>query len=256
MVFMKRIFILSTALFLSYSSFAIASQEGVPLKEVAWPFSGTFGKVDKAAAQRGYQVYKQVCSACHSLKRLSYRNLQEIGFSEAEVKALAGEIKVTDGPNDQGDMFERQGRPSDHFKSPFANDQAARSANNGALPPDLSLIVKARHDGANYIYSLLTGFGQAVPHDVTLAQGMSYNPYFPGKQIGMPTPLTDGAVDYQDGTKATIDQMSKDVVVFLQWAAEPEMQQRKEAGIKVLIYLAFFTGIFYMAKRIIWKNVK
>lgn len=224
-------------------------------KEMKWQFDGMQGTFDRASIQRGFQVYKEVCSACHSLNRLAYRNLQEVGFSEAEAKAIAAEKKVMDGPNDAGEMFERPARPSDHLVPPFANEKAARAANNGAFPPDLSLIVKARENGANYVYSILTGYGEKAPADVHIAEGMQYNPYFPGRQITMPQPLNDGAVTYMDGTKATVDQMSKDVVNFLQWAAEPEMEHRKEMGIKVLIYLAIFTVFFYVAKKRVWAKL-
>ncbi len=240
--------------FFALCNVAVASTDNLEPKEVNWPFEGYLGYNDKAAAQRGFQVYKQVCAACHSLKRMSYRNLAKLGFSEKEIKAVAAEYSVTDGPNDDGEMFKRPALPSDAFVSPFDNDQAARAANNGALPPDLSLIVKAREDGANYIYSILTGYKDA-PKDFHLSSGMNYNPYFPGHQIAMPAPLAENAVTYQDGTVATADQMARDVVTFLQFAAEPEMEQRKEAGIKVLIYLAIFTILFYLAKRAIWRDI-
>ncbi|MCE3231961.1 MAG: fbcH [Rickettsiaceae bacterium] len=234
---------------------AYASSESEHPKQMQWQFDGFFGTVDKQSAQRGFQVYKEVCASCHSLKLNSYRDLAAIGFSEAEVKAIAAEATAKDGPNDAGDMFERPGRPSDKFVPPFANDNAARASNGGALPPDLSLIVKARPDGANYIYSLLTGY-ITPPADVKLGEGMNYNPYFPGHQIAMPSPLSDGRVTYQDGTEATVDQMSKDVVDFLQWAAEPEMEARKRMGVKVFAYLFVFTVLFYLAKKRLWKNVK
>jgi ubiquinol-cytochrome c reductase cytochrome c1 subunit len=185
----------------------------------------------------------------------AYRNLLEIGFSEAEVKQIASEATVIDGPNDDGDMFERPGRMSDRFASPFANEKAARASNNGAYPPDLSLLAKARPNGANYIYSLLTGY-EAAPADVNLGEGMYYNSYFPGSQIAMASPLSEDAVEYQDGTQASVDQMARDVVVFLQWAAEPEMEQRKRMGVKALLYLFVFTILFYFAKKRIWQRVK
>jgi ubiquinol-cytochrome c reductase cytochrome c1 subunit len=250
---MKKYLAFAVALLMSGS--ALASGGGIPLKQVAWPFDGVTGTVDRQAAQRGFQVYKEVCSACHSLRLVSYRNLGALGFSEAEVKAIAAGATVKDGPNDAGDMFERPGRPSDKFASPFANEKAARASNGGALPPDLSLIVKARPDGANYLYSLLTGFENA-PADFHLSTGMNYNRYFPGHQIAMAQPLSDGQIQYQDGTEATIDQMSRDVTTFLQWAAEPEMETRKQMGLKVLIYLAVFTVLFYLAKRRIWSKLK
>ncbi len=251
----NKFIILAGVLFFVAASPVLASTDAEHPKQMVWPFDGAFGTVDRPAAQRGYQVYKEVCSSCHSLRLVSYRNLEHIGFAEEEVKSIAASVQVTDGPNDSGDMFQRPGRPSDKFVSPFANEKAARASNGGAFPPDLSLIVKARHDGANYIYSLLTGFEKA-PADLKMATGMNYNPYFPGHQIAMPSPLTEGSVTYQDGTPATVDQMSKDVVTFLQWAAEPEMEHRKESGVKVFLYLSIFTILFYLAKKRLWKNVK
>lgn len=224
-------------------------------KEVHWPFDGHFGTVDRASAQRGFQVYKEVCSACHGVSRVAFRNLQAIGFSEAEVKTLAAEYSYAalDG---EGEEIERPGKPSDRLPSPFANEDAARSANNGAYPPDLSLMVKARPNGANYIYSLLTGYADA-PEGFALGEGMHYNPYFEGRQIAMATPLVmDGQVSYEDETDATVDQMARDVVTFLQWAAEPEMEARKAMGLKVLLFLLAFTAFFYVAKKRIWEDVK
>jgi len=239
--------------FLANSAFA-ASDAKDP-KQMIWPFDGALGTVDRQAAQRGYQVYKEVCASCHSMDLKSFRNLEEIGFSEAEVKAIAASYMVTDGPDSSGDMFERPGRPSDRFVAPFANDNAARASNGGALPPDLSLMVKARPDGANYLYSLLTGY-QEPPEDFKLSPGMSYNPYFPGMQIAMAPPLVEDSVEYMDGTNASVDQMARDVTIFLQWAAEPEMEARKSMGIKVLTYLFIFTVLFYFAKKRIWKKLK
>lgn len=234
---------------------ALAVKEAKHPKQVPWTFDGVQGHFDRQSIQRGLQVYKEVCAACHGLKRVALRSLQDVGFSEAEVKALAAGYTVQDGPNDDGEMFDRPGRPSDHFPSPFANEQAARAANNGAYPPDLSLITKARHDGANYLYSLLTGYGEP-PADFQLNEGMHYNPYFPGKQIAMPQPImSDGQVTYEDGTSATVDQMSRDVVNFLQWAAEPEMEQRKMMGIKVMIFLGIMSVLFFFAKRRVWQNI-
>jgi ubiquinol-cytochrome c reductase cytochrome c1 subunit len=250
---MKKIIVSIAAILLSFS--ALANEGGEHLKQNIWSFEGMAGVVDKQSAQRGLQVYKEVCSACHSLRLLSYRNLQALGFSEAEVKTIAAGASVKDGPNDSGDMFDRPGRPSDKFVPPFANDKAARAANGGALPPDLSLMIKARPHGADYVYSILTGY-ENPPADMKMNTGMNYNPYFPGKQIAMPQPLSDGRVTYQDGTVASTDQMSRDVVNFLQWAAEPEMEARKEMGIKALIYLGVFTMLFYLAKRRIWSRLK
>ena len=225
-------------------------------KQMKWEFDGVFGSVDRASAQRGYQVYKEICSACHSLQRVAYRNLTEIGFSEDEVKQIASEVLVSDGPNDDGEMFDRPGLPSDKFVGPYANEQAARSSNGGALPPDLSLIIKARHDGANYVYSLLTGFVDA-PDEFPLASGKSYNPYFEGRQISMPAPITDDVqIDYRDGTYATKEQMVIDVTNFLQWVAEPEAEARKKMGVRTMIFLGILLIILIAAKKAVWKNVK
>ncbi len=237
-----------------WAPMAHAAGDALHPKQLKWAFDGMTGTFDRQSIQRGFKVYKEVCASCHSLRLLSYRNLTQIGFSPAEVKAVAAEYTVIDGPDDVGDMFERPALPSDRFASPFPNDQAARAANGGSLPPDLSLIVKARHDGANYLYSLLTGYKNA-PSDVELSEGMYYNPYFPGGQIAMAPPLAEGLVSYDDGTPATVDQMSKDLVNFLQWAAEPEMEQRKSIGIKVLLYLVVFTVLFYFAKKRVWKRL-
>ena len=226
-------------------------------KQLDWKFEGILGTFDRQSAQRGFKVYKEVCSACHSIKRIAFRNLQELGFSEAEVKSLAGSYLIKDGPNDEGEMFERPGRPSDRIPSPFLNDNAARAANNGALPPDLSLIIKAREDGPNYVYSLLTGY-ETPPEGFVVGENMHYNPYFAagGDQLAMPPPLIeDGQIEYTDGTSSTIDQMSKDVVNFLEWTAEPELEERKAMGLRVLIFLSVFTGIFYLAYKKIWRNV-
>lgn len=234
---------------------AQASTEATHPRQMDWSFDGVTGKVDRQAAQRGFQVYQQVCAACHSLSGLSYRHMTALGFSEAEVKALAAQSTVQDGPNDAGEMFTRPGRPSDRFVGPYANEQAARAANGGAFPPDLTLMIKARHDGANYVYSLLTGYAEA-PAEHVVPAGMYYNPYFPGGNIAMPPPLTEGAVTYIDGTTASADQMARDVVNFLQWAAEPEMEHRKRTGIKVLLFLGVLTVLLYIAKKRVWADVR
>lgn len=234
---------------------AMAAGDVAHPKQMEWSFDGVFGKVDKQSAQRGLQVYKEVCAACHGLKRVAFRTLTDLGFSEAEVKSLAAGYDINDGPNDEGEMFTRPGRPSDKFPSPYANDNAGRAMNNGALPPDLSLIVKARPDGANYLYSLLVGYGEA-PEGFEVPEGGHYNKYFPGGVIKMPPPLANDQVTYQDETNASMEQMSHDVVSFLQWAAEPEMEARKRMGIKVMIFLAVMTGFFYVAKKRIWSNLE
>lgn len=250
-----KLYTLATLFVIALSSTAMAASDALAPKEIVWPFDGFFGTVDRQAAQRGYQVYKEVCTACHGLERVAFRNLVSLGFSEDEAKALAAEKSVIDGPNDEGEMFERPGRLADYMAGPFANEKAARASNNGAYPPDLSLIVKARPNGANYVYSLLTGY-KAAPANVEMGDGMHYNPYFPGGQIAMAAPLSEGAVEYVDGTIATTGQMARDLTIFLQWASEPEMEQRKQMGIKVILYLVIFTIFFILAKNRIWSRVK
>jgi ubiquinol-cytochrome c reductase cytochrome c1 subunit len=245
----------ATIVFSLLSTAAYAASDAHHPKQMHWSFDGITGKFDKASIQRGLQVYREVCASCHGLSLVPFRKLQEVGFSEAETKALAAQYTYTDGPNDDGEMFDRPGMPSDKFQSPYANENAGRAVNNGAYPPDLSLMIKARPDGANYVYSLLTGYDEEVPEHVTVAEGQYYNPYFPGGLLAMPKPLSDGQVTYQDGTEATIDQQSKDVVNFLQWAAEPEMETRKQMGIRVMLFLVIFTGLFYVAKKRIWRDV-
>lgn len=234
---------------------ASANEDTLPLKVQPWPHKGAFGTYDRAALQRGFQVYKQVCATCHSIKLLSYRNLADLGFSEAEVKALAAEATVHDGPNDAGEMFDRPGRPSDGFAKPFANDQAARAANNGALPPDLSLIVKARKGHEDYIYSLLTGYNMPMPEGMKMPSNMNYNPYYPGHQIAMAQMLKDDSVTYSDGTKATAEQEARDIVQFLAWTAEPKLEARNRLGFKVLVFLFVFAGVMYALKRKIWSKL-
>ena len=242
---------LSVTLGLATAAFA----EEAKLPSEQWSFDGVFGTYDRAALQRGFQVYKEVCSACHAVKELYYRDLTALGFSEEEVKALAAQVQVTDAePNDQGEMVQRPGRPSDPIVRPFANDKAARAANNGALPPDLALITKAREGGPDYIFGLLTGYAPP-PADMKLGQGMNYNMHFPGHQIAMPPPLNEGAVTFADNTPATVKQMSHDIVTFLQWSAEPNLEARHQMGLKVILFLLIATGIFYGIKRKIWAAV-
>lgn len=231
-----------------------AAEGEVALKHAEWSFEGVFGVYDRDALRRGYKVYKEVCSVCHSMEYVKFRNLGEPGgpeFSEGQVKALAAEITVTDGPDSSGEMFERPGEPKDAFPSPYPNPEASAAA-LGAAAPDLSLMAKARPGGTNYIYSLLTGYVEA-PEDFHLATG-SYNLYFPGHQIAMPPPLSDGQVDYEDGTPNTVDQMAKDVAHFMMWAAEPKLEQRHRMGFQVLIYLLALTGILYFTMRKVWAG--
>lgn len=253
---MKKLFAFAVALFLTVPVLAQAAGDKIHYPQEKWSFNGPFGTFDRASVQRGFQVYKEVCAACHGLHHLSYRNLIDIGLTELQVKALAAEITVIDGPNDDGDMFERPGLPSDRFKNAFANEKAARAANNGAFPPDLSLMAKARHDGPNYIHALLTGYTEK-PADVVLGTGMYYNKYFAGHQIAMAPPLvSDGQIVYADGTEATVDQMARDVTQFLTWAAEPKMEARKQMGIKVILFLVVFAGIMYAVKRKLWSGLE
>ena len=242
------------ALMVSVAMPVFAADSKEEPKQVDWSFDGVFGTFDKPSIQRGFQVYKEVCSACHSLKRVSFRHLEGAGFSAAEVKALAAGYTIHDGPNDAGEMFDRPGRPSDAIPGPYANDKAARAANNGGLPPDQSLLIKAREDGPNYIYSLLTGY-EPAPDGVSVPAGAYFNPYMDGHIIKMAPPLRADAVTYQDGTKATLDQEARDIVNFLQWAAEPEMEQRKSMGIHVMLFLGAMTTFFYLVKKRIWSNL-
>jgi len=233
----------------------VAAAEGERPEPQDWQFSGPFGSFDIASVQRGLQVYLDVCSACHSLSHVAYRNLMELGFSEDEVKAIAGQYEVTDGPDDNGDMYQRPARASDKFVLAFPNEKAARAANNGAYLPDLSLLAKARPSGPDYIHAILTGFDHEVPDDVSLAEGMNYNPYFPGGQIAMAPPLFEDAVEYTDGTPATVEQMAWDVTNFLQWAAEPEMEARKRIGWKVVLFMLVLSALLYATKRKIWSDL-
>jgi len=220
---------------------------------IEWTHSGPFGTFDRAAAQRGLVVYKEVCAGCHSLKYVAFRNLTGIGLNADEIKALAKEYDIADLDED-GEETDRPGKPSDYFPSPFANAKAAAAANGGALPPDLSLMIKARANGDNYVHALLTGYGDA-PADFDVMEGLSYNPYFEGRQLAMTAPLSEDAVEFADGTPATVDQMAKDVVVFLAWAAEPTMEARKNLGVKVMIFLLIFTGLMYAVKRRVWADL-
>jgi ubiquinol-cytochrome c reductase cytochrome c1 subunit len=237
-----------------FAGIARAQEEAPSPPRQQWSFEGVFGTYDRAALQRGFQVYKEVCAACHPVKHLFFRDLTEIGYSEAEVKGVAAQAQVTDGPNDSGEMFQRPARPSDPIPGPFPNDQAARAANNGALPPDLSLITKARDGGPDYVYAILNGFKDA-PAGFKMLDGMYYNEYFTGHQIKMPPPLSADQVKFADSTPATVPQMAHDVVTFLSWAAEPNLEERHRTGFKVILFLIIATGVFYAAKRKIWSRV-
>jgi ubiquinol-cytochrome c reductase cytochrome c1 subunit len=232
--------------------------EAIELPEMEWSFDGIFGTFDRAALQRGLQVYVDVCKGCHALSLVAFRDLGlpgGPGLGEEEIKAVAASFPIVDGPNDEGEMFERDGRPSDRFPAPFANEQAARYNNNGAYPPDLSLVAKSREGGPDYIRALLAGYIEP-PADFELLDGMSYNAYFPGHQIAMPPPLVPAEGDtYPDGTPMTVEQMASDVAHFLTWAAEPKLEQRKRTGIKVILFLVVLTALLYAVKRKVWADV-
>lgn len=228
--------------------------EGVEIPKQQWGFNGIFGHYDQAAMQRGFQVYKEVCSGCHSLDYIAFRNLADLGYNEDEIKAVAAEYTVVDGPDDEGEMFERPAISSDYFPAPFANKKAAAASNGGAVPPDLSLMAKARVGGPDYLHALMVGY-EDPPADFELTEGLNYNAYFPGHQIAMAAPLFDDSVEYADGTAATLDQLSRDVSVFLMWAADPKLETRKETGLSVIIFLIIATGILYAVKRKVWADL-
>ncbi len=253
----------------------VFAQEAEAPPRMHWSFHGPFGMYDPAQLQRGFKIYREVCSNCHSLKLLAFRNLADPGgpdFTEAQAATIASGFQVTAGPNDQGEMFQRPGKLADHFPPPFPNDQAARNANGGALPPDMSVLAKARgyeagfpwfifdaftqyqEDGPDYIHAIINGYEKA-PAGVTLPPGAQYNKYFPGHAIGMPQPLSDGQVEYTDGAPTTVDQYGKDIAAFLMWAAEPKLDERKRLGFQVFIYLIVLTGMLYFTKRRVWRDV-
>ena len=233
-----------------------SAEQTDPIK-VDWSFKGLLGKFDRASLQRGYQVYNEVCASCHSMRLLSYRNLGETGgpeFSIEQVKAIAANFEIQDGPNEEGEMFMRPGRPSDKFASPYPNIQAATAANGGAYPPDMSVLVKSRKGGADYIYSVLMGY-EDPPANVKLDDGVYYNKYMEGKKIKMSNPLSEGIVTYADGTKSTEAQMAKDVTTFLTWAAEPTLEARHKMGVRVIIFLIILTTLVYFSMRRLWSDV-
>ena len=227
----------------------------IKLMDQKWPFNGIFGRFDESSLQRGFQVYREVCAACHGIRHISYRDLKGIGYTNDEIKVIAADYEIVDGPNDEGEMFDREALPSDKFVGPYENDKIARLANNGAYPPDLSLIVKARANGADYLYSLLNGY-KDYPENFEASEGMYYNEFYPGYQIAMPSPLMDDIVEYSDGTEATQEQIAKDVTSFLAWTAEPELEERKSLGVKTLFFLILLTIMLLGVKRKIWKDVE
>ena len=254
--YLKIIFIIFFSLiFLLQKTY---SEETQKLLKVDWSFKGYFGKFDRGSLQRGYQVYSEVCASCHSMKYLSYRNLAEEGgpeFSKEEAKAIASNFEVTDGPNDDGEMFTRPAKLSDKFVNPYQNDKEATASNGGAYPPDMSVLVKARSGGANYIYSILLGY-EDPPSGVTLDDGVYYNKYIYGNNIKMPKPLENGQVEYNDGTESTEEQMAKDLVTFLAWAAEPHLEARHRIGFKAIIYLIILSILAYFSMKKLWSRIE
>ena len=256
---MKNILkLISIIILFCVTSANVISAEKVEYLKTDWTFKGLFGKFDRASLQRGYQVYTEVCAACHSMKYLSYRNLSEKGgpeFSVAQAKAIAASFEVTDGPNSDGEMFNRPGKLSDKFVMPYENVKAAEAANGGAYPPDMSVLVKARGGGVDYIYSLLQGYEEA-PSGMILDEGVHYNKYMYGNKIKMSAPLSDGIIEYSDGTNASVEQMSKDVTTFLMWAAEPSLEARHQMGFKAIVYLIILTILVYFSMKRIWSRVE
>ncbi len=261
---LQIIFLMAATLGFASNS-ALAAGGDVHLDKQDWAFDGPFGTYDQASLQRGYQVYREVCSACHSMRLVSFRHLTDLGYNDAQIKAFAAEYDIVDGPDDEGEMFERPRRPSDPFPSPYANDNAARATNNGALPPDMSLLAKARAHGPDYIYTLLTSYEEEVPHEINehlaedqkivLGEGQYFNHTYSGYKISMAPPLSDELVTYADGTKPTVHNMSYDVSQFLMWAAEPKLNERKSLGMKVILFLLALTALLYAMKRRIWSRI-
>ena len=254
LILLNRIILI---IFISTVSFSVHSEEtNKNYVKTNWSFKGIFGTFDRASLQRGYQVYQEVCSGCHSAQHLSYRNLSEKGgpeFSVEEAKAIAAQFEVEDGPNSDGEMFTRLGRLSDKFVKPYPNVEASTAANGGAYPPDMSVLAKARKGGADYIYSLLLGYEEA-PTGFELDEGVYYNKYMSGNRIKMLAPLSDGLVEYSDGTQSTTAQMAKDVTTFLVWAAEPHLESQHRKGFKVIIYLIILLTLVYMSKQKVWSR--
>ncbi|MFN7167908.1 MAG: cytochrome c1 [Pannonibacter sp.] len=276
-IMIKTVRALAAAVVLAATAPAFAAGSGPHIERQQWSFSGPFGSFDRAQLQRGFKVYKEVCAACHGLRQVAFRTLAQDGgpsFTEEQAKKIASEYTVTDGPNDSGDMFDRPAILADKFPSPFPNEQAARAANGGAYPPDFSLIAKARaahrgfpwfvfdaftqynEQGPDYIYALLTGYEENAPEGVTINPGQYYNPKFlAGNAIGMAPPISDEQVEYTDGTPMTVDQYSRDVAAFLMWAAEPKLEERKQMGFRVIVFLLVFASLLYFTKQKLWRNV-
>jgi cytochrome c1 len=241
------------------ASAVLAEEAAIKLPKHDWGFEGPFGTYNRAAAQRGFQVYKEVCSACHSLNMLYYRNLEDLGLTEAQVKGIAAEFQVPD-IGDDGSAIDRPAKPSDPFKKPYANELAAAAANNGRAPPDLSVIVKAREGGPDYVFGILSGyvaFDKLKPEQIkefNVGKDDNFNLYFPGHRIAMPPPLVDGKVTYADGTKNTLEQEASDIVEFLAWASEPHLEDRNRTGVRVILFLLVMAGFLYAVKRAVWAD--
>ena len=255
LILLNRIILI---IFISTVSFSVHSEEtNKNYVKTNWSFKGIFGTFDRASLQRGYQVYQEVCSGCHSAQHLSYRNLSEKGgpeFSVEEAKAIAAQFEVEDGPNSDGEMFMRPGRLSDKFVKPYPNVEASTAANGGAYPPDMSVLAKARKGGADYIYSLLLGY-EEPPAGFEIDEGVYYNKYMSGNKIKMTAPLSDGLVEYSDGTQSTTAQMAKDITTFLVWTAEPHLESQHRMGFKVIIYLIILLTLVYMSKQKVWSRI-
>jgi ubiquinol-cytochrome c reductase cytochrome c1 subunit len=255
----KNIIKLSYLIFLiTLASTTVNAAKKNELLKVDWSFKGLFGKFDRGSLQRGYQVYTEVCASCHSLKYVSYRNLSEKGgpeFSQDQVKAIAANFEVKDGPNSDGEMFMRPAKLSDKFVMPYENEKAAQVANGGAYPPDMSVLVKARSGGVDYVYSVLLGY-EDPPSGIIMDEGVYYNKYMYGNNIKMPKPLSDDLIEYIDGTSATEQQMAKDVVTFLMWTAEPHLEARHKMGFRAIIYLIILTILVYFSMKKIWSRIE
>ena len=249
----KIFFIIFSFFFLITNLFA---QEEMPLKKQNWTFEGIFGRYDNSTLQRGLQIYQEVCSACHGMKRLRFRELKDLGFTNDQIKQYAKTFEILDGPNELGEKFTRPGEPSDTFVSPYKNKEEAKATFGGSYPPDLSLLTKAMKNGPDYIYSLLTSYEESPSLDFELTDGLYYNPYYDGKVIAMPPPIYDNVIEYIDGTDANLHQLSYDIVNFLNWAAEPELQKRKSLGLKVLLFLIALTLLLYVTMKEIWLRIE
>jgi len=246
------------------AAFGADSSAALPVQHAQWSFDGPTGTYDRGALQRGFKIYKEVCSACHSLNLVAFHDLAGPGgpgFNEAQAKAIAAGYKIPAEPNDKGELYDangnrltRSGVLADYFPAPFPNEGAARTALGGALPPDLSLIEKARAGGADYVYSILTGFGHSPPKGFKVQDGKYYNPYFTGRNISMPPPLAAGSVSFTDGTKSSVTQEAHDIVTFLAWASEPKLEERHRVGFEVMAFLALLAGLLFLTYRKIWKD--